>query len=104
MDLQIKKLKAILALDLKVIEEAQKESNPALDKEVILLRSKKASLEKKVAELRIEEDCLTEFIDWCKEHSPGLLEKAIGSNPQGWKKFLSWRADLEEGEEVQKLI
>lgn len=89
MDLQLKKIKAILALDLKVIEEAKKESNPALEKQ-------KALLEKKVAQMNSEVDCLTEFTYWCQEHRPGLLQEVIGSNPEGWKKVLQEVAGLEE--------
>jgi len=104
MDLQVKKIKAILALDLKVIEEAKKENNSALEKEVILLRNQKALLEKKNKQMISDVDCFTEYISWCKEHLPGHLESVIGSNPENWRKALLEIAGLavEEAEEEEE--
>lgn len=97
MDLQVKKIKEILALDLKVIEEVKKTDTSALDKEIALLKRKNNSLEIGNRDNKV----YVEFIDWCKEHHPGLLEEAIGSNPQGWKKALAEITimDFEEDEE-----
>lgn len=92
MDLQVKKIKEILALDLKVIEEVKKESNPAIEKE-------KALLEKKINQMTSDVDCLYQLLDWCKEHHPGFLEEVIGDNPKGWKNTLAECAGLEEEED-----